>query len=161
MLDVTCESLSFRSRRPGLPLSGKPRTRGSGIHLHARERRDTERAEHVIDLRAETASSSDKTEFTETEDQSRTHHGSTLGTDPSGRAAQREGLKAVFGGTEAQEEAKKLQASLEAMWPGATPAHGGGLFEQPSMTPSHAPLNCTSQGENKRHFHTSISRELE
>ena len=46
VLDVTCESLSFRSRRPGLPLSGKPRTRGSGIHLHARERRDTERAEH-------------------------------------------------------------------------------------------------------------------
>ena len=89
----------------------------------------------MVDFRAETASSSDKTEFTETEDQSRTHHGSTLGTDPSGRAAQREGLKAVFGGTEAQEEAKKLQASLEAMWPGATPAHGGGFFEQPSMTP--------------------------
>ena len=42
VLDVTCESMSFRSRRPGLPLSGKPRTRSSGIRLHARERRDTE-----------------------------------------------------------------------------------------------------------------------
>ena len=28
----------------------------------------------MVDLRADTASSSDKTEFTETEDQSRTHH---------------------------------------------------------------------------------------
>ena len=100
-----------------------------------RGREETQRERSMVDFRAETASSSDKTEFTETEDQSRTHHGSTLGTDPSGKAAQREGLKAVFGGTEAQEEAKKLQASLEAMWPGATPAHGGGLFEQPSMTP--------------------------
>ena len=27
VLDVTCEFLSCRSRRPGLPLSGKPRTR--------------------------------------------------------------------------------------------------------------------------------------
>ena len=81
VLDVTCESLSFRSRRPGLPLSGKPRTRGSGIHLHARERRDRERS-RMVESRAETASLSDKTEFTETEDQSRTHHGSTLGTDP-------------------------------------------------------------------------------
>ena len=69
----------------------------------------------MVDLRAETSSLSDKTEFTETQGQSAPHHGSTLGTDPSGRAAQREGLKAVFGGTDAQEEAKKLQESLDAM----------------------------------------------
>ena len=36
----------------------------------------------MVDLRADTASSSDKTEFTETEDQGAMHHGSTLGTDP-------------------------------------------------------------------------------
>ena len=72
LLDVTCESLSFRSRRPGLPLSGKPRTRGSGIHLHARERRDREQS-RMVESRAETAILSDKTEFTETQDQSRTH----------------------------------------------------------------------------------------
>mgnify|MGYP007078102236 CR=1 FL=1 len=35
---------------------------------------------------------SDYTEFTEAKDPSATHHGSTLGTDPSGMAAQREGL---------------------------------------------------------------------
>ena len=28
-----------------------------------------------------------------------------------------------------------LQESLDAMWPGGTPAHGGGLSGQPSMTP--------------------------
>ena len=89
----------------------------------------------MVDLRADTASSSDKAEFTETEDRSRTHHGSTLGTDPSGKAAQREGLKTVFGGTDAQEGAKMLQESLDAMWPGGTPAHGGELPGQPSMTP--------------------------
>jgi hypothetical protein len=51
-LDVTCESMPFRSRRPGLPLSGKPRTRGSGIRLHARERRDTESgAWSTLDIR--------------------------------------------------------------------------------------------------------------
>ena len=90
----------------------------------------------MVDLRADTASSSDKAEFTETEDQSRTHHGSTLGTDPSGKAAQREGLKTVFGGTDAQEGAKMLQESLDAMWPGGTPEHGGGLPGHPSMTPT-------------------------
>ena len=63
----------------------------------------------MVDLRADTASSSDKAEFTETEDRSRTHHGSTLGTDPSGKAAQREGLKTVFGGTDAQEGVKMLR----------------------------------------------------
>ena len=90
----------------------------------------------MVDLRADTASSSDKAEFTETEDRSRTHHGSTLGTDPSGKAAQREGLKTVFGGTDAQEGAKMLQESLDAMWPGGTPEHGGGLPGHPSMTPT-------------------------
>ena len=34
----------------------------------------------MVDLRADTASSSDKTEFTETEDQSRTHQLSTAHT---------------------------------------------------------------------------------
>ena len=90
----------------------------------------------MVESRAETASLSDKTEFTETQDQSRTHHGSTLGTDPSGKAAQREGLKTVFGGTDAQEGAKMLQESLDAMWPGGTPEHGGGLPGHPSMTPT-------------------------
>ena len=60
--------------------------RGLGIHLHARERRERERS-GMVDLRVETASLGDKTEFTETKDQSHTHHGSTLGTDPSGKAA--------------------------------------------------------------------------
>jgi hypothetical protein len=46
--------------------------RGLGIHLHARERRERERS-GMVDLRAETASLGDKSEFTETKDQSRTH----------------------------------------------------------------------------------------
>ena len=99
----------------------------------------------MVESRAETASLSDKTEFTETQDQSRTHHGSTLGTDPSGKAAQREGLKTVFGGTDAQEGAKMLQESLDAMWPGGTPAHGGELPGQPSMTP---PGNSQNRQQN-------------
>ena len=89
----------------------------------------------MADLRVETPSLSDYTEFTEAE-RSATHHGSTIGTDPLGMAAQREGLKAVFGGTDAQGEAKsRLQESLDAMWPGGTPAHGGELFGPPSTTP--------------------------
>ena len=40
-----------------------------------RGRGETERERSMVDRRAETASSSDKTEFTETEDQSRTHQG--------------------------------------------------------------------------------------
>jgi hypothetical protein len=51
----------------------------------------------MVDLRAETSSLSDKIEFTETQGQSAPHHGSTLGTDPSGMAAQREGLKPESG----------------------------------------------------------------
>ena len=38
-----------------------------------RERRDRERS-RMVESRAETASLSDKTEFTETQGQSRTHH---------------------------------------------------------------------------------------
>ena len=71
VLDVTCESLSFRSRRPGLPLSGKL----WDPLACAGEKRHRERS--MVDLRADTASSSDKAEVTETEDQSRTHHSST------------------------------------------------------------------------------------
>ena len=80
----------------------------------------------MVDLRADTASSSDKAEVTETEDQSRTHHGSTLGTDPSGKAAQREGLKTVFGGTDAQEGAKMLQERKEF-------GFGGGVLTPPAQ----------------------------
>ena len=39
-----------------------------------RGREETQREWSMVDFRAETAISSDKTEFTETEDQSRTHH---------------------------------------------------------------------------------------
>ena len=77
----------------------------------------------------------DLTESTEAEGRDDTHHGSTLGTDPSGMAARREGLKAVFGDTDAQGGAKRLQKSLDAMWPNGTPAHGGDLFGPPSTTP--------------------------
>ena len=69
-MDVTCESLPYRSRRPGLPLSGKPRTRDPLACAGAK--RERERS-GMVDLRAETASLGDKTEFTETKDQSRTH----------------------------------------------------------------------------------------
>ena len=44
-----------------------------------RGREETERERSMVDFRAETASSSDKTEFTETEDQRRTHHPSSSG----------------------------------------------------------------------------------
>jgi hypothetical protein len=120
---------------PVVPARPRLGDRGLGIHLNARERERDKSVRVMVDLRAETSSLSNKTEFTETQGQSAPHYGSTLGTDPSERAAQREGLKAVFGGTDAQEEAKKLQESLDAMWPGGTPAHGSGLSGQPSMTP--------------------------
>ena len=51
-----------------------------------RGREETQRERSMVDLKAETASSSDKTEFTETEDQSRTHHkGITKGRSTLGR----------------------------------------------------------------------------
>jgi hypothetical protein len=56
----------------------------------------------LVDPREETPVLSDHTEFTETQDPSTTQHGSTLGTDPSGLAAQREGRQAVFGDMDAQ-----------------------------------------------------------
>jgi hypothetical protein len=95
----------------------------------------------MVDPREETPGLSDHTEFTETRDPSTTQHvhGSTLGTDPLGMAARREGLKAVFGDTgctrRLQGGAKRLQKSLDAIWPNGTPAHGGDLFGPPSTTP--------------------------
>ena len=56
----------------------------------------------MVDFRAETASSSDKTEFTETEDQSRTHH---LGWKNSCDFFLTEyGNKIIFGGKTASQE---------------------------------------------------------
>ena len=82
--------MSVPSSRLAAP-SGQLRTRDP-LACAGETKRD-ESVSGMVDLRAETPSLSDKTEFTETKDQSATHHGSTLGTDPSGMAAQREGLK--------------------------------------------------------------------
>jgi hypothetical protein len=68
--------------------------------------KDERERSDMVDPREETPGLSDHTEFTETQDPSTTQHGGTLGTDPSGTAARREGLKAVFGDTEAQGETK-------------------------------------------------------
>ena len=48
----------------------------------------------------------DYMEYTDVKDQGATHHGSTLGTDPSRLA----------GDTDARAEAKRLQESLDAMY---------------------------------------------
>ena len=50
---------------PVVPVCPCLGNRGLGIHLHARERRERERS-RMVESRAETASLSDKTEFTET-----------------------------------------------------------------------------------------------
>ena len=76
---------------PVVPARPRLGDRGLGIHLNARERERDKSVRVMVDLRAETSSLSNKTEFTETQGQSAPHYGSTLGTDPSGRAAQREG----------------------------------------------------------------------
>ena len=77
---------------PPSPVWATPRTRDP-LACAGRGRERDESVRDMIDLRAETSSLSDKTESTETQGQSAPHHGSMLGTDPAGRAAQREWLK--------------------------------------------------------------------
>jgi hypothetical protein len=64
VLDVTCESLSCLSRRPGSPPSGRPRTRDP---LACAGGSVIESVRVMVDLRAETSSLSEKTEITETQ----------------------------------------------------------------------------------------------
>ena len=60
---------------PVVPVCPCLGNRGLGVlgSTCMRGREETQRERSMVDFRAETASSSDKTEFTETEDQSRTH----------------------------------------------------------------------------------------
>ena len=75
----------------------------------------------MSDLLEETVSLSDITEITETEGQGGTQHGSTLGTDPSGQAAQLEGNKSEPGDTEVRKKTTTLQEKLDAIWTSETP----------------------------------------
>ena len=89
----------------------------------------------MSDLLEETVSLSDITEITETEGQGGTQHGSTLGTDPSGQAAQLEGNKSEPGDTEVRKKTTTLQENLDAIWTGETPGTRGFQFGPISTTP--------------------------
>ena len=73
LLDVTCEFLSCRSRRPGLPLSGKPRTRDP-LACAASGKAERERT-RLSEESVMSSSVRDITESTEAEGRDDTHHG--------------------------------------------------------------------------------------
>jgi hypothetical protein len=80
----------------------------------------------------------DLTEITETKDQGATHHGSTLGTDLSGLAAQLEGGRGQTRArryTEVRKKTTTLQKKLDAIWTSQTPGIGGVRFGPISTTP--------------------------
>jgi hypothetical protein len=90
----------------------------------------------MTDLWAERPSSSDYTESTEAGDPSAPHNGSTLGTDPSGQAAQFEGGNAEIRARRYGHTKKKtLQEKLDAIWTSETPGTGGVRFGPISTTP--------------------------
>ena len=73
----TCESWScLLTAVPGLAPVWRLGNRGLGIHMHARERRESERSD-MADPRVETPSLSDHTEFTETKVQGPEYHATT------------------------------------------------------------------------------------
>ena len=98
---------------PVVPVCPCLGNRGLGVlgSTCMRGREETQRERSMVDFRAETASSTDKTEFTETEDQSRTHQ------RRKGRSAASERHVAVLVVLDFAWDEQTIHFSMHAAWP--------------------------------------------